>query len=798
MIVGINAPFRAEGELAGQSAITWQRASISIWQERVLSALSNSNIAVPNIRRFKTIPYMAMEVDTAGLLALQLNSNVTSIVEDKMRYISTASANTVVNAPAAWAAGFDGSGYIVAVLDTGVDFTHPSLTNQRLAEACFSNFWGGGINACENGQKTQFGFGAAMPPSSAVCPDCAHGTHVAGIAAGNGSGQGASHDSFRGVAPGADLIGINVFTLLGGGDTGSYDSDQIAAMEYIYDTLRFVYPDRIAAVNLSLGGNTRYSSESACNADDEGGYYRAAVNNLVSVKIAVIAASGNNGDTTGITAPSCLTNVVSVGATNDSNVVASFSNSAGILDLLAPGHPVTSTIPGGTYLPLQGTSMATPYVAGTWAIMRQAYPNDSVDSILNRLKTNGLLVTDARNNVSTRRINVANSIPTPATIAFTNGISTPSEGQVVNVGINLNVGNGGSNLSSPFTVNLNYTGTASYNVDFTAPMSVTFTRSGGWSPNTNYTAAATIPVTILNDDLARGDVSESIIISFVTPLANSNITVTNPTTHTSIITSTNVQVTGALNFGSSTYTTAEFGSTGITNTIQVPVTMTIANNTSNITSPPTITTNVIYGGSAVQGTDYSVVQSSVTFDGSAFYQGTYTAYIPVNILARSGTQGNRPFTITLQSPTQHPDVVIGGTTPSTTVTIRETTNIIMTENELRDEIMTQLQPTHQINSVIPDFIAGTGINMVVILDDGTVGIVPITLTSQNGANRVVFGDMTVNGQPASDSYKGVINVELQNLIINGINNFVTERTGTTRRIEITQIGASDITFGYVP
>ncbi|HRF98240.1 MAG TPA: S8 family serine peptidase, partial [Aggregatilineales bacterium] len=197
VIVGVNAPFRAEGELAGGNAILFQRAAIANRQRMIATALTNSNIPLMNLRQFQTIPYMALEVDAAGLLALQLNSNVTSIVEDQIRYISTTSANTVVNAPAAWTAGYDGSGYVVAILDTGVDFFHPSLVNKRLVEACFSNYWSDGISACPNGQKTQYGDGASAQPSSLTCPDCAHGTHVAGIAAGNGTGQGGSHNSFR-------------------------------------------------------------------------------------------------------------------------------------------------------------------------------------------------------------------------------------------------------------------------------------------------------------------------------------------------------------------------------------------------------------------------------------------------------------------------------------------------------------------------------------------------------------------------------------------------------------------------
>jgi len=797
VIIGLNAPFRPEGELPNLSAVTWQRFNIANRQKLVITTLSRMNLLSTHLHQFETIPYMALKVDAAGLLALKLDPNVTSIAEDQLRYINTSTANVTVNAPAAWAVGYNGAGYAVAILDTGVDFTHLSLTDKRLAEACFSNYWSDDLSACPNGQQTQYGVGAAMPPSG--CSQCSHGTHVAGIAAGNGEGNGSPHESFRGVAPNADLIAVNVFTLATNGSLlGSYDSDQIRGMEYIY-SLRTTY--NIAAVNLSLGGG-QYFSEGECNNADYMGYYRAAVNNLVAAKIAVVAASGNEAGPNSpdnqfyysMGAPACLTNVVSVGAVNNSNVVASFSNSASFLDLLAPGVSIRSTLPGNAFGYASGTSMATPYVSGTWAIMRQAYPNDSVDAILNRLKTYGFLVTDNRNGIQTRRIDVRASLPASGEISFASTTSNPSEGQVLNVNVNLDIGVGTINLPSPFTVNLNYGGTATRNSDYTAPNSITLTRSGGWSPNTFYPSAATIPVTILNDDFARGDVSETITISFATPIYGVPVTPTMPTLHTVTIVNTNVQVTGAVNFTSATYTTAEYGDTGLSSTIQVPITMTIANNTSNITG--SITADIAYGGSAVQGTDYNVIQNNVVFDGTTFYQGTYTAYVPVTILPRSGSQGNRTFTMTISEP-PHLDAILGS--PSiATITIRETSNIKMNENELRYEITNLLQPSHQIDSVLPDFINGTGINMVVILDDGTVGTVSLTLPSQNGSNRVVLGTMTVNGQPASSSYVSIINAELPDLIMRGINNFISNRTGAIQRIEISQISDNEITFAYLP
>ncbi|MCU0479636.1 MAG: S8 family serine peptidase [Anaerolineae bacterium] len=815
VIVGFNASFRPEGELTTNGVI-WQRFNIANRQAVLLDNLRRMNLSLNDIKRFRTIPFVALEVDMAGLLALRLDPSVTEIREDQLATISTSSANTVVNAPAAWNINATGSGYSVAILDTGVDFTHPALSSKRLAEACFSSTYSpqSAVTACPNGLDEQIGFGAAMPKLPPACAyGCDHGTHVAGIAAGApvvGSPSGYS----TGVAPDAMLIGVNVFSIFTSTNqcnnnpaltpcTKSYDSDQLRGLEYV---LSLPAGYNVAAVNMSLGGG---SYDGICDGFASSAYLNV-ISNLKSNRIAVVAATGNNGFVGSMGAPACLSNVVAVAATNDSDVVATFSNVSSKVALFAPGVNITSAVPvnwsavDSNYGTWGGTSMATPFVAGAWAIMRQAYPNDSVDAILNRLQIYGTPVTDnIRTNGTTvgtgltrSRLNIGNSLPVSAQISFASGNSNPSEGQVVNVNINLSVGSGTANLPSPFTINLNYGGTATRNSDYTAPNSVTFTRSGGWSPNTNYTAAATIPITILNDDIARGDTSETIVITFATP--NPPITVNSPSQHTATITNTNVQVTGVINFASSTLTTAEFGSAGITNIMQVPVTMTIANNTSNITTPPNITASMILAaGTSQYGVDYTLPNNSVTFTASPYYQGTYTAYVPVNILARAGTQGNRTFSLIFQTPTTHPDVLIGSIA-TTTITIRETTNIVMTENELRDEIMTILQPTHQINSVLPDFIANTRIDMVIILDDGTVGIVPITLSSQNGTNRVVFGAMTVNGQPAPANFISIINTELPDLLINSMNNFITERTGASRRIELSQIGASEITFGYLP
>ncbi|MDZ4669656.1 MAG: hypothetical protein SH821_02200, partial [Phototrophicales bacterium] len=136
--------------------------------------------------------------------------------------------------------------------------------------------------------------------------------------------------------------------------------------------------------------------------------------------------------------------------------------------------------------------------------------------------------------------------------------------------------------------------------------------------------------------------------------------------------------------------------------------------------------------------------------------------------------------------------------PSTSVVIVDGNQLVISENELRYEMMALLQPTHQIDSVLPDFIAGSGINMVVILEDGTVGTVSITMPTQNGVHRVVLGDMLVNGIPAPANFVSVINNELPELILNGVNTYMIRRTGASRRLEITTVNESTIGLFYRP
>src|SRR6476660_4669395 len=124
--------------------------------------------------------------------------------------------------------------------------------------------------------------------------------------------------------------------------------------------------------------------------------YKPIIDNLRSIGVATVVASGNNGSRLSISAPACVSSAISVGATDKADNLSWFTNVAPFLSLLAPGENIVSSIPGGAYEALSGTSMATPHIAGAWAILRQAAPAASVSAVLTVLRQTGRPIADDR------------------------------------------------------------------------------------------------------------------------------------------------------------------------------------------------------------------------------------------------------------------------------------------------------------------------------------------------------------------------------------------------------------------
>jgi subtilisin family serine protease len=341
--------------------------------------------------RYKNIPYVAMTVDAAGLARLQNDPRVEAIFEDRLNTTMLGDTTTLIGARQAWAAGDTGAGQSVAVLDTGVDTSHPMIAGKVAAEACFSttDTASGSSTLCPNNQEEMIGAGAGVNCNTqTVSFGCVHGTHVAGIAIGSSS-------VLSGVAPGANLVSMQVFSRFSncGNNTpclSAWNSDILRALDQVL-AWRATY--NIAAVNMSLGGNV-YNSPAECDA--AGSFYKDIIARLSQAGVAVVVAAGNNSNTSGMSSPGCITGAISVGATTKSNTIASYSNSANFMLLLAPGSGINSAVPGGSYMTLSGTSMAAPHVAGAIAVLRSKLPNASVMQLVETLQTTGVPITDTR------------------------------------------------------------------------------------------------------------------------------------------------------------------------------------------------------------------------------------------------------------------------------------------------------------------------------------------------------------------------------------------------------------------
>ena len=394
VIVGLTDPMTPENLLPAAASVA-QRAQLTRSQTAVVAGLQSSKVI-----RFATIPYLVVDTDAAGLQSLLANPGVASVQEDIVVPVALNQSVPLIKADQAAARGYTGSGQTVAILDTGVDKTHPMLKGKVVSEACYSttNSSDGAASLCPGGAQSSIAAGSGK---NCKLFGCEHGTHVASIAAGNAA-------ALKGVARGAKIISIQVYSNYGGAP-GAYFSDIVAGLERVYQ-LRKKF--KIASANLSLG-TEGLDYASAC--DKTYPSVKAIIDNLRSAGIATVIASGNDGTNGGVSAPGCVSTAVTVGSTTKQDKVSAFSNQSKLVDLMAPGSEIYAAIPGG-YARMSGTSMATPHVTGAWAVLKQAKPKASVAEIQAALTCTGVPV--SRAGVTKPRIDVLaalNVLRSPAT-----------------------------------------------------------------------------------------------------------------------------------------------------------------------------------------------------------------------------------------------------------------------------------------------------------------------------------------------------------------------------------------------
>jgi len=221
--------------------------------------------------------------------------------------------------------------------------------------------------------------------------ECAHGTQMAGVIAGQGA-------TSKGIATSANIIPIQIYSSSSNelvcGDAsltpciGALTSDIVSALDYV-NSIKTSYT--IAAVNVSAASTITYQGE--CDLF-EPIPYTTAIADLAASGIAVIASSGNDALDNEMSSPACLSDVIAVAATNDSDVAWSLNNRNSELDFFAPGVSVsTSTLPNNDFTAVSGTSVSAALVSGAWAVMKSKTPTASVAAVKNILANTGELVT---------------------------------------------------------------------------------------------------------------------------------------------------------------------------------------------------------------------------------------------------------------------------------------------------------------------------------------------------------------------------------------------------------------------
>lgn len=405
----------------------WHR-NVKQRQDEVLDGLAADDLRV--VHRLQNQSTVTGMVTRKGFDQLARHPRVASIEIVREVKPHLAQGIPLMNA-SLYRATYNGSGVAVAIVDSGVDYTHPRLG-------------GGGFPNAKVIGGYDFGDNDPNPQAAGN----AHGTACAGIAAGD---LGTTGDYIGGVAPNAKIYALKITAGSGG---SANDAAIIAAWDWCITHRNDDPANPILVISTSFGGQRHFN---AC--DGVLSSYATAANNAVAAGLTLFVSSGNEGFCDSLSSPACLSGVISVGAVYDSGYgtttfciesvscvprnqdfncstgwstddvtaadkVTRYSNTASFLSLLAPAHRAHTTdiVGAGGYntagdyaTGFGGTSAACPYAAGAAAALQSAARLTqgrflTPSEVRARLASTGDLITDAKSGITTPRVNLGRAI----------------------------------------------------------------------------------------------------------------------------------------------------------------------------------------------------------------------------------------------------------------------------------------------------------------------------------------------------------------------------------------------------
>ena len=545
-----------------------------------------------------------------------------------------------INAEAAWNDGQTGSKSIfVGIVDTGVQITHPDLVD---------NIWTNPYDAVDGIDNDGNGFVDDIHGCDFVNNDNSvydsvnddHGTHVAGTIGGKG-GNGAG---VAGVNWNVTMISTKFL-----GTNGGTTADAVRAIDYITD-LKTRHGMDVVATNNSWGG---------------GGYSAAlhsAIIRAAKADILTIIAAGNdasNNDSvasypsntstlvgTTTTTAASYEGVIAVASLDSSGAMSSFSNyGKTTVDIAAPGAGIMSSVPSNTYASYSGTSMATPHVTGSVALLASKYPNATASQLRTAILATATPTTSVTGKVLTDgRLNVQAAL----NYSGFNTTSTPPSLSIANV--SKAEGNSGTS-NMVFTVNLSQAAAADVTVsyatsDITATAGTDYVAASGTVTIPAGSTTGTFNVVVNGDSTVETDETLRVTLSG----ASSNATI-GTSTATGTITNDDVAPLPTLSIANVSKAEGNSGTSNLVFTVTLSQAASAAVTVNYATSDVT----------ATAGTDYVATSGTVTIPA-----GSTTGTFNVVVNGDSTVETDETLRVTLTSPSSN--ATIATSTATGTIT----------------------------------------------------------------------------------------------------------------------------------